>query len=87
MTRHSIKSRYPIFLEGYVFLLFAKNISKNISKNLSDKCSQNILDLAKQSATDSHKTSSERAIQTKVEETSDFIWNNLDKNWAKLGSK
>ena len=47
MTRHSIKSRYPIFLEGYVFLLFAKNISKNISKNLSDKCSQNILDLAK----------------------------------------
>ena len=87
MTQHSIKFRYPIFLEGYSFLLFAKNIGKNISKHLSDKCSQNLLALAKQSSTDPLKTSSERVIQTKVGENGDFIWNNLDKNWTKLGLK
>ena len=54
---------------------------------MSDKCSQNLLALAKQSSTDPLKTSSERVIQTKVGENGDFIWNNLDKNWTKLGLK
>ena len=62
-----------MFLEGYGFQLFAKYITRNISKNLSEKYIKNLLDLAKQSATDAHKTSSERAIQTKVEENGDFI--------------
>ena len=35
MTRYSIKSRDRIFIKGYEFLFFAKNIGKNLNKNLS----------------------------------------------------
>ena len=42
--RYSIKPRDHIFVKGYGFLYFAKNIGKNISKSvnkiLSGKCSQ-----------------------------------------------
>ena len=45
-----------IFVKGYEFLSFARNmgkkIGKNISKNLSDKYSQKPLDHTKQSATE-----------------------------------
>ena len=39
MTRYSIKPRDRIFVKGYGFLSFAKNIGKNISKNLTGKYS------------------------------------------------
>ena len=55
MTRYSVQSRDPIFVKGYEFLSFAKNIGKNIGKkisgNLSSKYSQKLLDHTKQSAT------------------------------------
>ena len=54
MTRYSVQSRDRIFVKGYGFLSFAKNmgknIRKNISKNLSGKYRQKLLDNAKQSA-------------------------------------
>ena len=60
MTRYSVQPRDQIFLKGYGFLSYAKNmdrnIGKNISKSLSSKCTQKILDHAKQSATDVLKT-------------------------------
>ena len=60
MTRYSVQPRDQIFLKGYGFLSYAKNmdrnIGKNISKSLSSKCTQKILDRAKQSATDVLKT-------------------------------
>ena len=60
MTRYSVQPRDQIFLKGYGFLSYAKNmdrnIGKNISKSLSSKCTQKILDYAKQSATDVFKT-------------------------------
>ena len=60
MTRNSVQPRDQIFLKGYGFLSYAKNmdrnIGKNISKSLSSKCTQKILDHAKQSATDVLKT-------------------------------
>ena len=34
MIRHSVQTRDQIFLKGYEFLSFAKNMSKNISKNI-----------------------------------------------------
>ena len=37
MTRYSVQPRDQIFVKGYGFLSFAKNIDKNISKNLSSK--------------------------------------------------
>ena len=44
---YSVEPRGQIFVKGYGFLSFAKNISKiickTISKNLSSKCSQKLL--------------------------------------------
>ena len=50
MGRNSVQPRDWIFVKGYGFLSFAKNIykniSKNISNNLSGKYSQKLLDHA-----------------------------------------
>ena len=58
-----------MFVKGYGFLSFAKNIGKNISKdkssNLSGKYSQKLLDHVKHSATDALKTTSKRVIKKK----------------------
>ena len=37
MTRYSVQPRYQIFVKGYGFLFFAKNMGKNIGKRLCDK--------------------------------------------------
>ena len=59
MRRYSVQPREQIFVKGYGFLFFAKNmvksIGKNESKNLSGKYSQEFLNHAKQSATDTLK--------------------------------
>ena len=69
MRRYSVQPRNQIFVKGYGFLSFARNmginIGKNISKNLSSKYSQKLLHHAEQSATDAFKTASKRAIQKK----------------------
>ena len=48
MTCYSIEPRDLIFVKGYIFLSFTKNISKiigkNTSKTLSGTCSQKLLD-------------------------------------------
>ena len=50
MTPYSVQPRGRIFVKGYGFLSFSKNIGKNIgkniSKNLSSKYSQKLLDHA-----------------------------------------
>ena len=78
MIRYSVQPRDQIFVKGYGFLSFAKNIGKNIgtsiAKNLSGICSQKLLDHSKQSATDPLKTASKRAIQKTAKATCDFIW-------------
>ena len=75
MMRYSVQPRDRIFVKGYRFLSFAKNmgknIGKNISKNLSSKYSQKILDHGKQYATDVLKTASKRAIQKTAKATGD----------------
>ena len=59
---YSIQSRDRIFVKGYGFFSFVKNISKNvgkkINKNLGGKHSQKLVDHAKKSATDVFKTAS-----------------------------
>ena len=35
MTHYSVQPRDQIFVKGYGFLSFAKNMSKKISKNIS----------------------------------------------------
>ena len=60
MAHYSVQSKDVVFVKGYGFLPFAKNIAENIGKNiiqnLSNKYSQKRLDHAKQSATDALKT-------------------------------
>ena len=66
MASYSVQPRDRIFVKGYGFLSFdrniGKNVGKNISKNLSSKYSQKILDHAKQAAADALKTASKRKI-------------------------
>ena len=81
MMRCSVQPRNRIFVKGYGFLSFAKNmgknIGKNISKNLSCKHSQKFLDHAKKSATDALKTASKRTIQKTAAATVDLIGKKL----------
>ena len=58
-TRYSIEPRYRIYVKGYGFLSFAKNIGKN----LSNKYSQKLFESPKNSTTDAMKTASKRAIK------------------------
>ena len=66
MSTHLVQPRNRIFVKGYGFISFAKNMGKNIGKNISKKLrvkySQKILDHAKRSAADSLKRSSENVI-------------------------
>ena len=71
--RYSIEPRNRIYVKGYEFLSFAKNMGKS----LSNKYSQNLLDSAKKSRTDAIKTASKRAIQKTAETTGDLIGNKI----------
>ena len=54
---YSIEPRNSIYIRGYGFLSFMKNMDKN----LSNKHDQKLLDSAKKSTTDAIKTGSKRA--------------------------
>ena len=71
--RYSIEPRDRIYVKGYGFLSFAKNMGKN----LSNKYGQKRLDSAKKSTTDAIKTVSKRAIQKAAEATGDLIGNKI----------
>ena len=74
--RYSIEPRDIIYVEGYGFLSFAKNMSKS----LSNKYGQKLLHNVKNFTTDAIKTASKRAIQKTAEVTGDLIGNkNADK--------
>ena len=77
---YSIECRDRIYVKGYGFLSFAKNIGTHatkVAKNMSNKYSQKLLDSAKKFTTDAIKTASKRAIQKTAEATGDLIGNNL----------
>ena len=78
--RYSVEPSDRIYVKGYGFLSFAKNIgihATKVAKNLSNKYGQKLLDSAKKSTTDAIKTASKRAIQKTTEETVDFIGNKI----------
>ena len=62
-----------IYVKGYGFLSFAKNMGKS----LSNKYGQKLLDSAKKSTTDAIKIASKRAIQKTAEATGDLIGNKI----------
>ena len=71
--RYSLEPRERIYVKGYGFLSFAKNIGKS----LSNKYGQKLLDSAKKSTTDVIKNTSKRAIQKTAEATGDLIGNKI----------
>ena len=71
--RYSIEPRDRIYVKGYGFLSFVKNMGKR----LSNKHSKKLLDSAKKSTTDAIKTASNRAIQKTAEATGDLISNKI----------
>ena len=81
--RYSIEPRDRIYVKGYGFLSFAKNMAKS----LSDKYSQKLLDSAKKSTTDAIKTASTRAIQKTAEVTGDLIGNNIAYKTTRVSKK
>ena len=77
MTRCSVQPNDRIFVRGYWFLSFARNMGRNIVKNVSKKLnsnySQTFFDHTKQSDTDPLKNASKKAIQKTAEVTGDLI--------------
>ena len=71
--RYSIEPRDRIYVKGYGFLSFAKNMGKS----LSNKYGQKLLDNAKKAKTDAIKTESKRAIEKTAEATGDLIGNKI----------
>ena len=71
--RYSIEPKNRIYVKGYGFLSFAKNIGKN----LSNKYSKKLLDTAEKSTTDAIKTASKRVIQKRAEATGDLVGNKI----------
>ena len=81
--RYSIEPRDRIYVKGYGFFSF----SKNIGKNLSNKYSQKLIDTAKKSTTDAIKTTSKRAIQKTTEATGDLIGNKIADKITNISKK
>ena len=71
--RYSIEPRDRIYVKGYGFLSFAKNIGKN----LSNKYGQKLFDTAKKSTKDAIKIASKRVVQKTAETTGDLIGNKI----------
>ena len=72
--RHSIEPRDWIYVKGYGFLSFAKNMGKT----LGNKYGKRPLDSAQTSPTDAIKIVSERAIQKTGETSGDLIGNKIE---------
>ena len=81
--RYSFEPRDRIYVKGYGFLSFAKNLGKT----LSNKFGQKLLDSAKKSTTDTIKTASKRAIQNTAEAAGDLIGNKIADKMTSVSKK
>ena len=72
-----------IYVNGYGFLSFAKNMGKILSNKYGEK----LLDSAKKSTADAIKTASKRAIQIKAEATGDSIGNKITDKITSVSKK
>ena len=81
--RYRVEPRDRIYVKGYEFLPFAKNIGKD----LSNKYSQKNIDTAKKSATDAIKTASQQAIQKTAEATGDLVGNKIADRITSISKK
>ena len=72
-----------IYVRGYGFLSFAKNMGKI----LSNRYGQKLLHSAKKSTRDAMKTASKRAIQKTAETTGDLIGNKIADKTTSVSKK
>ena len=76
--RYSLEPRDRVYVKGYGFLSFAKNM---------DKYGQKRLDTAKKCTTDAIKTVSKKAIQKTAEATGDLIGNKIADTVTSISNK
>ena len=81
--RYLIEPRDRIYVKGYGFLSF----DKNMGKSFSNKYGQKLLDSTKTSTTDTIKTASKRAIQKTAEATGDLIGNKITNKITSVSEK
>ena len=81
--RYSTEPRDRIYVKGYGFLSFAKNMGKS----LSNKYGHKLLDNAKKSITDAIKTASKSVIQKTAETTGDLIGNKIADKMTSVSKK
>ena len=81
--RYSIERRDRLYVKGYGFLSFPKNIGKS----LSNKHGQKLLDSAKKSTTNAIKTALKREIQKTTETTVDLIVNKIADKIIRVSKK
>ena len=70
---YSIEPKDIMYVKGYGFLSFAKNMGTQLCSRYGHK----LLDSAKKSTTDAIKNDSKRAIQKIAETTGDLIGNKI----------
>ena len=80
--RYSIEPRDRVYVKGYGFLSFAKNIGKSLSNKYGQK-----LDSATKSTTDAIKTASKRAIQKTADANGDLIGNKIADKITRVSKK
>ena len=80
---YSIEPKDRIYVRGYGFSAFAKNMGKNLSR----KYGQKFLDSAKKPTTDAIKTASKRSIEKTAEGTSDLIGNKIADKFTSVSKK
>ena len=81
--RYSIEPRDRIYVKGYGFLSFAKNIGEN----LSNKYGQKFFDTAKNFANEPIKIASKKAAQKAAEATGDLIGNKIADKITSISKK
>ena len=73
-----------LFVKGYVFSSFPKNLGKDIGKRVVNKVKNVLIMLRKKSATDGLKTTFQRVIQKTEEATGDLIDNKIANKITKV---
>ena len=81
--RYSIEPRDRIYVKGYGFLSFAKNMGKN----LSNKYGHKLIDTTKKSTTDAVKTAAKRVIQKTTEATGYLVGNKIADKITNISKK
>ena len=89
--RYSIEPRDRIYVKGYGFLSFDKNMGKNLSNKSAatsaTDVTQNLLDNSKKFTIDAIKTASKRVIQKTAEATGDINGNKIADKITRVSKK